>query len=162
MGVAGTVGIIGTVIGFVSDVQCGGAALHARLLSLAVLAGAALVGALVAVGTGRLRSSSALAGFAALEVLVFLSTPLGISIVDTSGWGITASLVIAGLFGFFAFIAPRIIIGLSAVAVALITVGVAATAGVACGAQQWDAIAAIAAFTVSYLVCASVARLVRR
>lgn len=161
-GSTGVLGIVGTVLGFFSDAQCGNIALSARLASLAVLAVAAGIGAAIAGVTGRLRPSSALAGFAALEVLVFLSTPLGVSVMDTSGFGVVASVVIAAVFGFFAFLAPRVVMGLGAVAVGLTSVGAAATVGVACGTQQWDVVIAVLSFTILYALCSVAAKLVRR
>ena len=161
-GSTGVLGIVGTVLGFFSDAQCGDVALSARLASLAVLAVAAAIGAAIAGVTGQLRPSGALAGFAALEVLVFLSTPLGVSVLDTSGLGVVASIVISALFGFFSFLAPRVVMGLGAVAVGLTSVGGAATVGVACGTQQWDAVIAILGFTILYALCSAASRLVRR
>lgn len=161
-GSTGVLGIIGTVLGFFSDAQCGNVALSARLASLVVLAVAAAIGAALAGVTGRLRPSGALAVFAALEVLVFLSSPLGVSVIDTSGFGVVASIVIAAVFGFFAFLAPRAVMGLGAVAVGVTSVGAAATVGVACGANHWDAVIAMLGFTIVYALASTASTLVRR
>lgn len=163
LGATGVLGIIGSVAGFLADAQCGGGApLPARLACVVVLGVAASLGVVVAGMTGRFHGSGALASFAALEILIFLATPLGVSVLDTSGFGVAISLVIAALFGFFAFLAPRVVIGLGAVAVGVASAAAAAAVGVACGARTWDAVIAVAAFTVLYLACSPIARVVRR
>lgn len=162
LGACGLLGSIGAVLGYLADASCTGD-LYVRLLALGLMAIAAAGGGVVAVVTGRLAPASALAAFATIEVLAFLSSPLGASIFDTSVLGVALAVIVAASFGFFAFVAPVVVIGLGAVAIGVASLGISAGVGSVCSSRsQFEPLIVLAAFCVAFAPTRGLRRIVHR
>jgi hypothetical protein len=121
-GLFGAIGIIVTVSEyFDAPAACSPADVGQRVLGLLVVAVALVLGGMVAWFRGFFSltklGATVLAVFGALEVTDFLSSPLGVALVDL---GVTAwliALVAAFALGFAASIWPELVITVAAIAV---------------------------------------------
>lgn len=127
--IIGAVGTVGAVITFLTlDTSLAGS-LWQRLVVLAALGGSVVATSMFSGRWGswdRLRDEP-LAIFGALEVLIFLSAPLGVQLSSTSAptVGVLAATVGSALLGIMIKFSPGFVIGLAAFAIALSSVAVA-------------------------------------
>ena len=157
-GVCGAAGIAGNVWSLIAEAECAGG-LVPRLLAVAVVVVAGLVGAFLALVLGRLEARSALSLFGALEIATFLASPLGIAVFDLGFEGVLIACVAAALVGFFAFTAPGIVIGLSAVGVTITGLLTPELGLVACGVAQGGGLLVVLGFVVTYFAISAVSGL---
>jgi len=117
-----------------------------RWLMLGALLTTFTAGSLAALTASRLRPHAGLALFGVLDILTFLAAPLGTSVLQTSGG--VVQIALAAVLGIAATYAPRPIIGLTAVAVTVATIGGPILLGTSCVA---DTTASVKQLTL--LVC---------
>ncbi len=165
-GLFGAVGLFITIGSYFSSPSgCAPADIGQRVLGLVLVCVAFLVGAALAGSRSLFRvdkiGPAILATFGALEIVQFLSSPLGVSLVDLGVTGWVVSLVAALAVGFAAPIWPELVIG-----VASLTVIVASVLGSVVGSATClpgpdvTALAPIIGFVAVYfLVSRGLARL---
>lgn len=151
--VFGAIGILASVASLVRDGTCTGQSLASTFIGIAVLALCALLGAVGMLFTGRRPGISLLSMFAVIEVLAFLASPLGVSLLNLQQWQGWAVVGAAMVFGFLASIAPAMVVGLAAVAVGVTTLGMGALVGTACGtANGADGLIGLLVFVIAYVI----------
>lgn len=155
LGVLGVAGSVAAVVG-VLTAGCSALPFPVRLLTLLLVAIPAAITILAAALTGRLRLRSALAVFGVVEIVAFLSTPFGVSLVDTMAPAWMVACVAAGLLGAAAGVAPDLVIGLTGLGLSVATFVVGGTVGSGCSGMGIGQFLTIAA----YLVVFGLARLV--
>ncbi len=158
-GVCGAAGIAGNGWSLITEAECAGGFVP-RLLAVAVVIVAGLGGAFLALVLGRLEARSALSLFGALEIAAFLASPLGVAIFDLGFERVLMACLVAALAGFFAFTAPGIVIGLSAVGVTFFGLLAPQLGLVACGAAQGGGLIVVVGFVVTYVSISAVSGLV--
>lgn len=167
-GLLGALGIIVSIAALFSPQgQCTPADIGQRVLTFALVATALVVGAVVAWFGGHFRAAKlgrmVLAAFGALAVVEFLSSPLGVSLMQLGATGWVISLVAALALGFAASIWPEFTIAVAAVAVAVASVTGAVAGSASClPGPDLSGLSPIIGFVVLYFVARFVlGRLVR-
>lgn len=151
--VFGGIGLLAGVAAIVRDDSCTGLPLQWRIAGIVVLALCAALGATGMLLSGRRPKLSLLSVFAATEVLAFLASPLGVSLLNDATWQGWMVVGAAIAFGLLASVAPVAVIGLAAVAASVATLGMSALVGSACGAASDPAgIVGILVFIVAYVL----------
>ncbi len=149
--VLGAVASLPAVVSLVTAPECGTQLpLVARLASAAMLAVFAVVGVVVAVISGRTNSLMGLGWFGAVEVLAFLQTPGGLSILDLGGWSMVAGPLAAAVLGFLGARRPELVIGAATVAILVSQIGLAES-GLGCAIMPGAAERAVALVAVPYV-----------
>ncbi|MFE5672579.1 hypothetical protein ACFQ58_13350 [Agromyces sp. NPDC056523] len=155
--VIGVVGGSAAVLAFVTGDSCVGLAPQTRIMMVMVLAIAALAGAALALLRGGIRSVSALALFAVVEILTFLAFPFGVPMFAEHAALAPVLIGVAGLLGFVGSLAPGVVIGLGAFGVTVATALVSAGYGSACAAGGEPALLlGIGACAAAYLAVRAV------
>lgn len=146
---AGYVGIVGGLF----NPSCDDGSLVSRIGMVSVLLLAAAVGGVVATFGKGVQLITPLSGFAALEIVVFLVSPYGFPLAVESPLYALAALVIAAVLGFATVAWAQIILTIGAVAVTLMTIGVTAGLGDACGVRGFEGLISLLAVTGAFVVC---------
>lgn len=136
----GVLGLILTITGYFApqEASCTAEALGLRIAGLALVVVALLAGGIVAsfkhIFMPMRFGAMTLAVLGTLEVVEFLSSPLGASVVDLGVTGWIVALGGALAFGFAAFLWPTLVIGVAGVVVALggVLGGVSGSANASC------------------------------
>lgn len=159
LGAFGGIGVVGGIVAFYSAGSCSVVPASARVATTMVIAVSAGVGIAIRVISGRFQPRSLLGVFGAFRVVTFLASPVGVSLVQLPLAAFFVSIIAAFLFGFAAGVAPDHVIGLTALAVSIATLSIAATVGTPCsaGAQPGDVLV-LAGFLVCYLLVRAVTR----
>lgn len=149
----GAVGIFASVVQLVGDGGCTGVPLVWTLLGIAALAASAILGALGMLRKARRPRVGLLELFAVVEILSFLASPLGVSLLNLGTWQGWVVIAAAVVFGFLASVAPRMVVGLAAVAVGVASLGMGALVGNACGPSAGGGgLLGLLVFIVAYVV----------
>lgn len=156
--VLGAVGLIATVGGYVSLVgQCTPTELWLRFAVILVVAGAMAVGILLSWVRSLLArpaaGSAVLAAFGALEIVEFLASPLGASLVDIGALGWVVGLTTAVAIGFAVSIWPELVIIVAGVAVVVAGLAGSIAGNATCLAgPEFSGLAPVIGFLAVYLV----------
>jgi hypothetical protein len=164
-GVVGALGIVG-IAGAASALlapSCSPVPAWARVLALVVIAIAAAAGIVLRLLTGSFRPQSVLAVFGSARVVTFLASPFGVSLIELPVPTWVLCVGAAAVFGILAGLAPDFVIGVTALAISLASIAVAATLGTPCstGAGMDDGLALVG-FLVGYGAVRGVAGLLGR
>ena len=157
--VAGAFGVIGLVVGYFTVKQCAAVSPWLTVAAMVVVLIAASIGGSVSFARGRSKITSVLGLFSALSVVKFLSSPLGISLLDLPGYGWIVSAVAAVIFGWAAGFAPNVVIAVAALAIAVTSLGIETMFGDTCeGGVHAENLAVVVCFVVVYLIVRSITR----
>jgi len=168
-GMVGTAGFIALVVFLLTGTGCALVPLWQRLLILGLIlfwGVLGVVGALVFTGLGAVFkfAGTTLAFFGALKIAVFLSAPLGISLIDLpiKAWVVAA--VAAALLGALSAIRPSFVIGLAAAVIGAASLGVGVVVGDACSTgPDFSDLSALTGFAIVYLLLKfTIGRFLRR
>ena len=152
-GMVGTFGFVALVVFLIAGTGCAVIPLWQRLLILGLVLVWGALGAVGSLLVGRPRIPSMLAAFGALKIAVFLSAPLGVSLLSLPIAAWVVACIAAGLLGAMSALAPQFVIGLAAVVIGVASIGVATVVGDTCSAgPDIHDLSALAGFAVVYLL----------
>lgn len=151
------------VTGLFGGASCSTVDLNVRIVALVILGGTAAIGIFAAIATGRFHLRSLLAVVGAVRVVMFLASPLGVSIVDLPAAAWIVACIGAALFGWLAGIAPDFSMGLCALVVGITALAASAAYGSPCttGGDPGDLLT-MAGFIACYALCRGLLRAVVR
>lgn len=151
--VVGTAGFVALVAFLIGGTGCAIVPLWQRLMILGLVV---FWGALGTVGSAfflRPRLPSVLALFGAAKIAVFLSAPLGISLINFPFEAWVIAMLAAILLGVLSAIAPQFVIGLTAAVIGVASLSVGVVVGDTCSSgPDFSDLSAVAGFTVVYLL----------
>lgn len=151
----GGIGAVTAVLGllaFIGGSSCASGSAAVRVAAAVLLVVCAGLGAILPFGRQRRAVPRGLTWFAAVELLVFLASPLGLSTFPvTSGPLPTVTLVVAAAAGFASSFAPTVVLGLAALGIAVSTAAAGAV-GLTCGGVDPGALAVVLGFSVVFLL----------
>lgn len=160
----GTTGFVALVTFLLAGSGCAVVPLWQRLLILGLIVFWGVAGAVGSAMIARPRIPSTLAMFGALKIAVFLSAPLGMSLLTLPDHAWPVAVVAAAFMGVLSTIAPQFLIGLAVAVIGVTSLGVGVVVGDTCSAgPNATDLAALAGFSAAYLVSRFAgARLLRR
>lgn len=163
-GLVGTAGFIALVVTLVAGQGCTAIPVWQRILVIGLLVLAAALGTVASLVMGRPRIPSALALFGALEIVVFVSSPLGISLLDQPVAAWIVAFATAVLLGALSALAPQFVIGMTGAVIAVATVMSATVFGDTCmSGPALQNLSSLAAFSAVYvLLTVALGRWIRR
>ena len=158
-GVVGTAGFLALAVFVLAGSACTSVPLAQRILVLVLIVASGGVGAAASFLLGRPRLPSTLAAFGALKIAVFLSAPLGISLITLPVEAWVVSGAAAALLGSLSALAPQFVIGMTAAVIGVSSLAVGVVVGDSCTAgPDLSDLGALVGFGVVYLVLALVYR----
>ncbi len=160
--VIGVVALVPAVSDFVSAADCivvdPGWRVPALILVVLLAMGGGVLGFIV---RRRFYLASALALTAGIEILLFASSPLGISLASLGAPAWIAAGVLAILVGFATTYSPEFVIGAGAVVLSVTLLGVGVVAGSACSEPDTSGVLIALVFVVVFIVTAKVGSAIR-
>lgn len=152
-GAAGTAGFVALVVFLFAGSGCAVIPLWQRLVILGLVVVCGGLGALGSVLLARPRIPSMLAVFGALKIAVFLSAPLGVSLVSLPVQAWVIAFAAASLLGALSALAPQFVIGLAAAVIGVAVLGVGTVVGDTCAAgPDFSDLSAVIGFVAVYLL----------
>ncbi|MCI0144051.1 hypothetical protein KNN17_21050 [Arthrobacter bambusae] len=135
-GLLSGVGILATAVSMVgflgSSNKCAEVSLVLKLVVIGALIAAFVGGILLALFMRRRLAPIGMGLFGAIEILLFVAFPGGVTVLGNGPWALLVALFVAIVFGAAASLAPNAVIGLAALGAALGSVGVTTVAAAQC------------------------------
>lgn len=162
-GLVGTAGLVSLTVTVVSGQRCTAIPFWHRVLVIGLIVVAAALGTVASLMMGRPRIPSTLALFGALEIVVFVSSPLGVSLINLPVAAWIVAFAAAVLLGALGALAPQFVIGMTGAVIVVATVMSATTFGDTCtSGPAVQNLSSLAAFSVVYgLLTVTVGRWIR-
>ena len=151
--VVGTAGFVALVVFLITGTGCAVVPLWQRLLILGLVVVSGVVGVVGSALLFRPRIPSVLALFGATKIAVFLSAPLGVSLLDLPVEAWLIAFVAASLLGALSALAPQFVIGLAAAVIGVASLSVSVVVGDTCSSgPDFSDLSAIVGFAAVYLL----------
>jgi hypothetical protein len=157
MGVFGVIGVVPAVL-TVLEPTCSTVPAVLGFVTLGIIVVCTVLGALSGILRGQFRSHSVLALVAALRVMSFLASPMGLPL---TGLPVPAWMVVcaaAAGFGYLAGRAPEVVIGIGALAIGLSAIAVSTTVGTACAPGRPEDAVTLICFVAAFGILRTVLR----
>lgn len=155
--IAGGFGLIALAMGVLAP-GSGDRTTVERLLLLAAIAVAMLLGALGARIAGFGAQAGLLLVFAVLETLLFIIEPLGVPLLAESVAYVPIAMLVAAVAGFGGMIAPELVYGITGVLMGLAAIGIAAGVGDLDGERSWAGVLAIFGYSLVWMLVSGMRR----